>query len=284
MAHVGHVPNCVTDVNVGRFRVFVRAGSMCCGRGQPCPIYVSQVGALTSKPAAFTARNWELKSTESVDVSDATGSNIRVDTRGTEVGGPLCGALLHPCCTLACSSHAVALRSHFGQATHSFQKDATEQRHPGPWMLYTVWVSQAWQNTFALPWAPCLIAGPRTFLCSVHGSARPVSAACAGLAHVHMVCALCQGCRTSQHLILCRYRATAADAQALLCPQPAGDAHRARAERCGQRGVDQRQSALPVRRPQAPAPQRAPRQGAAGAPLPQPALRNSCTQCPPGWL
>lgn len=43
------------------------------------------VGALTSKPYAFTARNWELKSTESVDVSDAMGQNIRVDSRGTEV-------------------------------------------------------------------------------------------------------------------------------------------------------------------------------------------------------
>lgn len=43
------------------------------------------VGALTSKPYAFTARNWELKSTETVDVSDAMGSNIRVDSRGTEV-------------------------------------------------------------------------------------------------------------------------------------------------------------------------------------------------------
>ncbi len=45
------------------------------------------VGALTSKPAAFTYRNWELKSTESVDTSDALGANIRVDTRGMEVGG-----------------------------------------------------------------------------------------------------------------------------------------------------------------------------------------------------
>ena len=43
------------------------------------------VGALTSKPYAFTARNWELRSTESVDVSDAQGSNIRVDARGNEV-------------------------------------------------------------------------------------------------------------------------------------------------------------------------------------------------------
>lgn len=43
------------------------------------------VGALTSKPFAFTARNWELKSTESIDVSDALGSNTKIDSRGPEV-------------------------------------------------------------------------------------------------------------------------------------------------------------------------------------------------------
>eukprot|EP00475_Leptophrys_vorax_P043552 TRINITY_DN8416_c0_g1_i1.p1 TRINITY_DN8416_c0_g1~~TRINITY_DN8416_c0_g1_i1.p1 ORF type:complete len:704 (-),score=23.56 TRINITY_DN8416_c0_g1_i1:219-2225(-) len=43
------------------------------------------VGALTSKPFAFAARSWELRSTESVDVSDAVGANVRVDSRGTEV-------------------------------------------------------------------------------------------------------------------------------------------------------------------------------------------------------
>ena len=43
------------------------------------------VGALTSKPFAFTARSWELRRTESVDVLDAVGSNVRVDTRGAEV-------------------------------------------------------------------------------------------------------------------------------------------------------------------------------------------------------
>ncbi len=43
------------------------------------------VGALVSKPYAFTARPWELKKTESVDVMDALGSNIRVDTKGREV-------------------------------------------------------------------------------------------------------------------------------------------------------------------------------------------------------
>ncbi|SIT76474.1 NADH-quinone oxidoreductase subunit NuoG [Pontibaca methylaminivorans] len=43
------------------------------------------VGALTNKPYAFTARPWELTKTESIDVMDALGSNIRVDTRGREV-------------------------------------------------------------------------------------------------------------------------------------------------------------------------------------------------------
>ncbi|KAK9323643.1 hypothetical protein V1517DRAFT_319954 [Lipomyces orientalis] len=43
------------------------------------------VGALTSKPYAFRARPWELKKTESIDVLDALGSNIRVDSRGVEV-------------------------------------------------------------------------------------------------------------------------------------------------------------------------------------------------------
>ncbi len=46
---------------------------------------VCPVGALTSKPYAFTARPWELRKTESVDVLDAVGSNIRVDVRGSEV-------------------------------------------------------------------------------------------------------------------------------------------------------------------------------------------------------
>jgi NADH-quinone oxidoreductase subunit G len=43
------------------------------------------VGALTSKPYAFSARPWELKSTETIDVMDAVGSNIRVDARGDAV-------------------------------------------------------------------------------------------------------------------------------------------------------------------------------------------------------
>ena len=43
------------------------------------------VGALTSAPYAYVARPWELKKTETVDVMDAVGSNIRVDARGPEV-------------------------------------------------------------------------------------------------------------------------------------------------------------------------------------------------------
>ncbi len=43
------------------------------------------VGALTSKPYAFVARPWELKKTDSVDVLDAVGTNIRIDSRGPEV-------------------------------------------------------------------------------------------------------------------------------------------------------------------------------------------------------
>jgi NADH-quinone oxidoreductase subunit G len=43
------------------------------------------VGALTSKPYAFNARPWELRKTDSVDVMDAQGCNIRIDTRGPQV-------------------------------------------------------------------------------------------------------------------------------------------------------------------------------------------------------
>ncbi len=48
-------------------------------------IDVCPVGALTSKPYAFKARSWELRKTETIDVHDAVGSNIRVDARGREV-------------------------------------------------------------------------------------------------------------------------------------------------------------------------------------------------------
>jgi NADH-quinone oxidoreductase subunit G len=48
-------------------------------------IDICPVGALTSKPYAFVARPWELTKTDSVDVLDAVGAAIRIDTRGPEV-------------------------------------------------------------------------------------------------------------------------------------------------------------------------------------------------------
>jgi NADH-quinone oxidoreductase subunit G len=48
-------------------------------------IDICPVGALTSKPYAFVARSWELKKTDSIDVLDAVGTNIRIDVRGSEV-------------------------------------------------------------------------------------------------------------------------------------------------------------------------------------------------------
>ena len=48
-------------------------------------IDICPVGALTSKPYAFVARSWELRKTDSVDVLDAVGANIRIDARGPEV-------------------------------------------------------------------------------------------------------------------------------------------------------------------------------------------------------
>ena len=48
-------------------------------------IDICPVGALLNKPYSFVARPWELKKTDTIDVHDALGSNIRVDTRGSEV-------------------------------------------------------------------------------------------------------------------------------------------------------------------------------------------------------
>jgi hypothetical protein len=69
---------------------FLRARDM-----QPQPFYDTEiignvvdscpVGALTSKPYSFTARPWELVSTESIDISDSLCSNIRIDSRGSEL-------------------------------------------------------------------------------------------------------------------------------------------------------------------------------------------------------
>ena len=43
------------------------------------------VGALTSKPYEYVARPWELKKTQSIDVFDAVGSNIRIDSKGDKI-------------------------------------------------------------------------------------------------------------------------------------------------------------------------------------------------------
>src|SRR5690554_783394 len=46
---------------------------------------IKLMGALTSKPYAFSARSWELKSFDSIDLNDSIGSNIRIDTRGSDI-------------------------------------------------------------------------------------------------------------------------------------------------------------------------------------------------------
>lgn len=48
-------------------------------------IDICPVGALTSKPFAFTSRSWELRSIESIDILDGLGSSIRLDFRGSEI-------------------------------------------------------------------------------------------------------------------------------------------------------------------------------------------------------
>ena len=48
-------------------------------------IDICPVGALTSKPYAFAARPWELDRCETIDIHDAVGSNVRIDSRGREV-------------------------------------------------------------------------------------------------------------------------------------------------------------------------------------------------------
>ncbi len=68
------------DSEIGTFVEKAIASEMSGNLVDVCP-----VGALTSKPYAFKARPWELKKTETIDVHDAVGCNIRVDSRGNEV-------------------------------------------------------------------------------------------------------------------------------------------------------------------------------------------------------
>ncbi len=68
------------DVEIGTFVEKAVATELSGNMIDICP-----VGALTSKPYAYKARPWELKKTETIDVHDAVGCNIRVDSRGNEV-------------------------------------------------------------------------------------------------------------------------------------------------------------------------------------------------------
>lgn len=63
----------------------VASGTATLRLGATATIPAVAVGALTSKPYAFTSRPWELKETPAVDVMDGVGSNITVYTRGSEV-------------------------------------------------------------------------------------------------------------------------------------------------------------------------------------------------------
>ncbi len=99
-----HMTRCISCTRCVRFTTEVAGISQMgqTGRGEDSEIvsYLSKtlqselqgniidlcpVGALTSKPYAFTARSWELDKTDSIDVMDALGSNIRIDTKGREV-------------------------------------------------------------------------------------------------------------------------------------------------------------------------------------------------------
>jgi NADH-quinone oxidoreductase subunit G len=99
-----HMTRCISCTRCVRFTTEVAGASQMgqTGRGEDSEItsYLGEtlesnlqgniidlcpVGALTSKPYSFTARPWELSKTETIDVMDAIGSNIRVDTKGREV-------------------------------------------------------------------------------------------------------------------------------------------------------------------------------------------------------
>jgi NADH dehydrogenase (ubiquinone) Fe-S protein 1 len=69
-----------TNTQIGTYLTKVLSSELSGNVIDLCP-----VGALTSKPYAFTARSWELKSTNSIDISDSCGSNIIINSKGTEV-------------------------------------------------------------------------------------------------------------------------------------------------------------------------------------------------------
>ena len=76
MGQIGRGENCEISSYLGRTLESELQGNII----DLCP-----VGALTSKPYAFTARPWELSKTNSIDVMDALGSNIRIDSKGKKI-------------------------------------------------------------------------------------------------------------------------------------------------------------------------------------------------------
>jgi len=68
------------DVEIGTYVSKAVESELSGNLADVCP-----VGALLSKPYSYTARPWELRKTETIDVMDAVGCNIRVDARGNEV-------------------------------------------------------------------------------------------------------------------------------------------------------------------------------------------------------
>ncbi len=68
------------DVEIGTYIERTISSELSGNLADVCP-----VGALLNKPYSFTARPWELRKTDTIDVMDAVGANIRVDVRGNEV-------------------------------------------------------------------------------------------------------------------------------------------------------------------------------------------------------
>lgn len=97
------------------------------------------VGALTSKPYAFTARPWELKPTESIDVSDALGSNIKVDSRGVEV------MRITPRLNEAVNQEWISDKARFQYDALRYQRLATPMVKKGAQGLQ----SASWRDAFA---------------------------------------------------------------------------------------------------------------------------------------
>lgn len=74
------------------------------------------VGALTSKPTAFKARSWELQSTETIDITDATGSNIVIDSKNDEV------IRIRPLCNTKINQEWISDKTRFSSDSLKYQR------------------------------------------------------------------------------------------------------------------------------------------------------------------